>query len=151
VGHCGFPESISMIAKALGWEIDRIVQQRQPIITRVKRATPLMVIEPGHAAGCLHTAVAYRHDKPLITMIHPQQVQPHLEHVATGDVIDIHGEPSVHFASSPEIPGGLGTTALAVNMIPLVFNATPGLKSMAELPVPAAIMGDVRRLMHTRA
>jgi 4-hydroxy-tetrahydrodipicolinate reductase len=150
VGHCGFPESISMIAKALGWEIDRIVQQREPIIARVKRATLLVTIEPGHTAGCLHTAVAYRHDKPVITMIHPQQVHPHLENVATGDVIDIHGEPPVHFASSPEIPGGLGTIALAVNMIPTVLNATPGLKSMAELPVPAAIMGDVRRLIHDR-
>jgi 4-hydroxy-tetrahydrodipicolinate reductase len=151
IGHCGFPESISLIAKALGWEIDRIVQQREPIITRVKRATPLVTIEPGRTAGCLHTAVAYRHDTPVITMIHPQQVHPHLENVTTGDVIDIHGEPPVHFASSPEIPGGLGTIALAVNMIPPVLNATPGLKSMVELPVPAAIMGDVRRLIHDRA
>jgi 4-hydroxy-tetrahydrodipicolinate reductase len=95
--------------------------------------------------------VAYRHDEPVITLRHPQQVHPHLEHVATGDVIDIHGEPPVHFASSPEIPGGLGTIALAVNMIPVVMTAAPGLKSMAALPVPAAIMGDVRTLMHARA
>jgi 4-hydroxy-tetrahydrodipicolinate reductase len=95
--------------------------------------------------------VAYRHDAPVITLIHPQQIHPHLENVATGDVIDIHGEPPVHFASSPEIPGGLGTIALAVNMIPVVMNATPGLKSMAELPVPAAIMGDVRTLLRARA
>jgi 4-hydroxy-tetrahydrodipicolinate reductase len=151
VGHCGFPESISMIATALGWDIDRIVQHREPIISRVKRATPFVTIEPGHTAGCLHTAVAYRHDEPVITMIHPQQVHPHLENVATGDYIDIHGEPPVHFAGSPEIPGGLGTIALAVNMIPAVMNAPPGLTSMAALPVPAAIMGDVRRLIHDRA
>jgi 4-hydroxy-tetrahydrodipicolinate reductase len=151
VGHYGFPESISMIARALGWHIDRIVQHREPIISCVKRATPFVTIAPGYTAGCLHTAVAYRHDEPVITLIHPQQVQPHLENVATGDVIDIHGEPPVHFASSPEIPGGLGTIALAVNMIPVVMTAAPGLKSMAELPVPAAIMGDVRTLMHARA
>ncbi len=150
VGHYGFPESISMIARALGWHIDRIVQHREPIISRVTRATPFVTIEPGRTAGCLHTAVAYRHDEPVITLIHPQQVHPHLEHIATGDVIDIHGEPPVHFASSPEIPGGLGTIALAVNMIPPVMNAAPGLTSMAALPVPAAIMGDVRMLLHAR-
>jgi 4-hydroxy-tetrahydrodipicolinate reductase len=53
----------------------------------------------------------------------------------------------VHFANSPEIPGGLGTVALAVNMIPQVLGAAPGLKSMVDLPVPAAIMGDVRTLI----
>jgi 4-hydroxy-tetrahydrodipicolinate reductase len=150
VGHRGFPESISMIAMALGWDIDRIVQHREPVIARVKRVTPFVTVEPGYTAGCRHTAVAYRDDTPVITMIPPQQVHPHLENVATGDVIDIQGVPPVHFASSPEIPGGLGTMALAVNMIPVVMHAPPGLKSMAELPVPAAIMGDVRRLMHNR-
>jgi 4-hydroxy-tetrahydrodipicolinate reductase len=151
VGHHGFPESICLIAKALGWHIDRIVQHREPIIARVKRATPFVTVEPGCTAGCLHTAVAYRHDTPIITLIHPQQVHPHLENVATGDIIDIHGEPPVHFVSSPEIPGGIGTIALAVNMIPAVINATPGLKSMTALPVPAATMGDIRMLMQDRA
>jgi 4-hydroxy-tetrahydrodipicolinate reductase len=148
VGHVGFPESISLIARALGWDIDRIVQHREPIISRFKRATPFVTVEPGCAAGCLHTAVAYRHNRPLITLLHPQQVHPHLENVVTGDYIDIAGKPPVHFASSPEIPGGLGTVALAVNMIPAVLNAAPGLKTMVDLPVPAALMGDVRRLMH---
>jgi 4-hydroxy-tetrahydrodipicolinate reductase len=77
-------------------------------------------------------------------------VHPHLEHVATGDYIDIDGEPAVHFANSPEIPGGLGTMALAVNMIPQVLGAAPGLKCMVDLPVPAALMGDVRCLMKRR-
>jgi 4-hydroxy-tetrahydrodipicolinate reductase len=151
VGHVGFPESISLIAGALGWDIDRIVQHREPIIARLQRATPFVTVEPGCAAGCLHTAVAYWHNKPLITLLHPQQVHPHLENVVTGDYIDIDGKPPVHFASSPEIPGGLGTVALAVNMIPVVLNAAPGLKTMRELPVPVAIMGDVRRLIHNRA
>ena len=46
---------------------------------------------------------------------------------------------------SPEIPGGVGTIALAVNMIPRVLSATPGLHCMADLPVPAAMLGDARR------
>jgi 4-hydroxy-tetrahydrodipicolinate reductase len=147
VGHFGFPESISMIAHALGWSLDRIEQHREPIISHVKRRTPLVTIEPGWTAGCRHTAVAYMGGKPVITLIQPQQVYPHLEHVVTGDYIDVDGEPAVHFASSPEIPGGLGTVALAVNMIPQVLCAAPGLKSMIDLPVPAAIMGDVRTLI----
>lgn len=151
VGHVGFPESIAMISQALGWDIDRIQETREPIVSRVKRETPDVTVEPGHAAGCMHTAVAYSDGNPAITLIHPQQIHPQLESVKTGDYIDISGEPDVHFSGSPEIPGGVATAALAVNMIPHVMNAAPGLKTMTELPVPVALSGDVRRLVKDRS
>ncbi len=72
---------------------------------------------------------------------HPQQVHPHLEGVETGDSIEIAGTPHVHLAGRPEINGGTGTAALAVNMIPRVMDAAPGLYCMADLPVPAALPG----------
>jgi hypothetical protein len=150
VGHFGFPESISMIAKALGWKIDKIEQTRDPIVSKVHRETEFVKIEPGLTAGCTHTAKGYMDGKPVIHLIHPQQVHPHLEDVKTGDYIDIKGEPNVNFSSGPEIPGGIGTIALAVNMIPQVVTSLPGLKTMADLPAPAAIMGDVRQLIADR-
>jgi len=150
VGHFGFPESISMIAKALGWQIDKIEQMREPIVSKVHRETEFVNIEPGLTAGCTHTAKGYMDGKPVIHLIHPQQVHPHLENVQTGDSIEIKGEPDVRFSSGPEIPGGIGTIALAVNMIPQVIAGLPGLKTMADLPVPAAIMGDVRQLIEDR-
>ena len=44
-------------------------------------------------------------------------------------------------STGPEIAGGIATMGVAVNMIPHVVAATPGLKSMVDLPVPAALMG----------
>ena len=44
----------------------------------------------------------------------------------------------------PEVDGGIGTIAMIVNMIPHVINARPGLRTMLDLPVPRAIMGDFR-------
>ena len=150
VGHIGFPQSIHMIAATLGWEIARITESREPIITRVRRETPFVKVAPGQVAGCLHTAIAYRDEKPVITLVHPQQIHPHLEGVATGDTIEIRGNPHVRLAGSPEIPGGTATIALAVNMIPRVLNARPGLHTMADLPVPAAMLDDARRLVRDR-
>ena len=145
VGHIGFVESIRMITSALGWEIDHIEQMREPIVSQIRRETPIITIEPGQVAGCLHTASAYRQGKAVITLIHPQQIEPHLDGFQTGDTIEIKGTPNLHFAGRPEIPGGQGTAALAVNMIPHILSATAGLYSMADLPVPAAILGDARR------
>jgi len=145
VGHIGFQESAHMIAHAVGWTIDRVTETREPIISQVLRKTPFVTVAPGQVAGCLHTATAYHGDKLLITLIHPQQIHPQLENIATGDTIEIFGEPHIRLAGSPEIPGGTATIALAVNLIPHLLNAAPGLHTMADLPVPAAMLGDVRK------
>ena len=145
VGHYGFSESIHMIADTLGWDIERIEECRNPIVSTVKRETPFVMVEPGQVAGCFHSATAYAGGRPVVTLIHPQQIHPHLEGVETGDAIEITGTPNINFAGGPEIPGGQGTISLAVNMIPRVLNAPPGLHTMADLPVPAAMLGDARK------
>ena len=93
VGHFGFPQSVSMISKALGWKIDRTEQTRKPIVSNVERRTPEITIHPGQTTGCEHTCTAYINGKPVIKFIHPQQVHPELEGVETGDRITIHGTP----------------------------------------------------------
>jgi len=145
VGHVGFAESIDMIASTLGWDIERIRETREPIISKVRRETPFVAVEPGQVAGCLHKAFAYRAGKPVISLVHPQQIQPQLEDVEPEDSIEIVGKPTLHLKASPEIPGDVGTIALAVNMIPRIMNAAPGLHNMADLPVPCAMLGDARR------
>ncbi len=149
-GHIGFLQSLHMIAASVGWEIERIEERREPIVSRVRRATPFVTVEPGQVAGCLHTAVAYRKGHPAISLIHPQQVHPQLEGMQTGDAIEITGRPNVRLEGRPEIPGGQATAALAVNMIPRVLNAPPGLYCMADLPAPAALLGDARSFIRAR-
>ncbi|MFC1674231.1 NADP-binding protein, partial [Pseudomonadota bacterium] len=123
-----------------GWDIDRIEETRDPIVSTVRRKTEHVTVEPGHVAGCLHTAVAYRDGRALISLIHPQQVLPQLEGIDTGDSIEISGTPDIKLAGSPEIPGGQGTVAIAINSIALVLDAAPGLHTMADLPVPRAML-----------
>ena len=142
VGHVGFPESIHMISEALGLGVDRIEESREPIISKVYRETPHVKVEPGMVAGCSHIGIGYRGEKEVVKLIHPQQIHPHLENQDTGDYINIYGKPEIHMAIKPEIAGGVATMGIAVNMIPHVVAATPGLKRMIDLPVPAALMGD---------
>ena len=142
VGHVGFPESIHMVSDALGLGVDRIVQSREPIISKVYRETPHVKVQPGMVAGCAHIGIGYRGDKEVIRLIHPQQIHPSLENQDTGDYINIYGKPEIHMSVKPEIAGGVATIGIAVNSIPHVFAATPGLKRMIDLPVPAALMGE---------
>ena len=147
-GHVGFPESINMIADALGWKLSsEIVQSKEPIVSNVYRKAPHAEVEPGKVAGCKMLGHGYVDGELKIEMVHPQQVEPHLEGVETGDYITIKGTPNINMQIKPEIPGGIGTIAMCVNMIPHVINAKPGLKTMIDLPVPRAILGDMRDLI----
>jgi 4-hydroxy-tetrahydrodipicolinate reductase len=141
VGHVGFRESIAMIAAALGWKLERVAERREPIVSSVRRETPHAAVGPGQVAGCLHTAVGFVDGRPAIHFEHPQQIRPDAEGIVTQDAIEIRGRPDVRLSGSPEIPGGVATAALAVNLVPRVLSASPGLQSMIDLPVPAALPG----------
>lgn len=139
VGHLGFPQSIGMIAHALGWTVERIEERREPIVSSVERETQFVRIGPGQVAGCHHSASAWVSGREAIRLDHPQQIRPECEGLETGDTIVIRGDPEIRLAGSPEIPGGKATVALAVNCVPRLLAAAPGLRSMLDLPVPAAL------------
>lgn len=145
VGHIGFRQSIYLIARALGWELDKIEETREPIVTEVYRETPHVKVQPGMVAGCRHIARGYKNGEEVIILEHPQQIHPSLGGVKTGDYIVIEGTPTLKFSDEQEIPGGIGTMAAAVNMIPHVINAQAGLATMPQMPVISALMGDVRK------
>lgn len=147
-GHIGFAQSVRLIARAVGWEPDEITEERIPIVSRTKRETRHITVFPGQVAGCEHRVTAKAGGKELIRLVHPQQVLPEAEGVETEDFIHIEGTPEVRLTIRPEVPGGIATQAIAVNMIPKVMKARAGLMTMAELPVPAAILGDMRKMLH---
>jgi 4-hydroxy-tetrahydrodipicolinate reductase len=146
-GHVGFAESVRMISDALGWEVDKFEQQMKPIVTKVDRKSPYGFAAAGNVAGVNMTGQGYISGEVKIDMIHPQQIEPEMEGTQTGDYINIKGTPEVNMVIKPEVQGGLGTIAMCVNMIPQVINSEPGLKSMIDLPIPRAIMGDMRKFI----
>ena len=144
-GHVGFNESIRMITDALGWKLDRKPEQTQEaIVSKTERKTEYAHVKPGEVAGCRQEGRGCINGIDRISMIHPQQIEPEAEGIETGDYIRIKGNPDISLSIKPEIPGGTGTAAVCVNMIPHVINASPGLKTMLDLPVPRAVLGDMR-------
>ena len=143
-GHVGFPESIRMIADGIGWDVEKIEQTREPILSSVYRETKYAKVEAGNVAGCRQCGYGYVDGEIKLDMEHPQQILPEKEGVDTGDYIWIKGTPNINLQIKPEIPGGIGTIAMCINMIPHVINSRSGLKTMLDLPVPRAIMGDMR-------
>ena len=136
-----------MIAEALGVKVDEFKQSMSPIITNVDRKSPYGFAKKGDVCGVDMRSFATLSNGHVINMIHPQQIEPEMEGTKTGDYIKIKGKPEINLSNVPEVEGGIGTIAICVNMIPHVINSKPGLKTMIDLPVPRAIIGDVRNLI----
>lgn len=150
-GHVGFPESINMVADAIGWKVEKVTQTMEPIVTDVDRRAAHGFAKAGNVAGCAMKGFGYVDGELKIEMDHPQQIEPEQVGIQTGDYVIIKGTPDINLVNSPEVPGGIGTIAMCVNMIPQIINARPGLHTMLTLPVPRAIMGDMRDLISREA
>lgn len=147
-GHVGFEESIGMVADAIGWKLSEpVTTSMDPIVTDVDRKSPYGFAAAGNVAGVAMKGFGKVDGELKIEMDHPQQIEPEQVGVTTGDYVIIKGTPNINMVNSPEVPGGIGTIAMCVNMIPQTINAEPGLQTMLTLPVPRAIMGDMRDLI----
>ncbi|MEM2912840.1 MAG: hypothetical protein QXR06_00700 [Candidatus Bathyarchaeia archaeon] len=144
IGHIGLKESIAMIADSLGWKLDEIRENpAEPIISNEKVRSKFISVEPGYVAGLSQKAYGIMSGEPKVTLIFKAYLGAREEY----DSIMIDGEPVVCEKISPCIHGDKGTAALIVNSIPRVISASPGLKTMKDLQVPSAILGDLRSFL----
>ncbi len=140
-GHVGLTQSIAMIANALKWKLDKIeVDPVEPVIAETQVESEAVKVEPGQVAGLRQYARGIKEEKELISLDFQAYVGAKEEY----DAITIKGVPNIHEKITPCIHGDSGTVAIIVNSIPKVMNATPGLVTMKDLPVPSAALEDMR-------
>jgi 2,4-diaminopentanoate dehydrogenase len=106
----------------------------------VPRETPHLKIAPGQVAGCRHCAFAHINGREVLRLEHPQQIRPGLEGQATSDHIRITGDQAIEMQITPEIGGGAGTAAAAVNAVAYLRAAPAGLVHVTDLPLTSPKM-----------
>jgi len=144
-GHVGLEQSMSMIADALGWKLDRIeVDPVEPVVAKARVKGEAIQVEPGQVAGLRQRARGMKEGKEVITL----DFQAYMGAEEEYDSITIEGVPSIHMKIAPCVHGDLGTVAMIVNSIPKVVNAQPGLVTMKDLPIPSAVLKDMRKYIH---
>jgi 4-hydroxy-tetrahydrodipicolinate reductase len=133
IRHVGFTESIQMIAKAFGWQLDRIEDVVEPMVAdRTLESSGLKVVR-GAAAGVRQKATGYLNGKAVINI----ELQACLGHPRPKDSIRIEGEPSLYSEVAGGFPGDVATCAMVANAVPAVLCAAPGLKTMIDVGLTA--------------
>lgn len=137
VRHVGLTESIAMIADALGWTLDRITDDIQPKLASVTISSEFLAVDPGYVCGIIQDGVGYRKGEPVIRL----HMEAYLGAPESYDSVEIEGSPRLSMKLAGGIHGDVATASIAVNSIPKVIGAAPGLHTMRDLPLPSFFPG----------
>jgi 4-hydroxy-tetrahydrodipicolinate reductase len=145
-GHVGFPETIAMVCKRMGLELDSPVEQLfEPMIASTPAPTRYGAIEPGYTEGFVHRAIGRVGGRDLIQFELVLHLRPQAAGLQATDTLELDGTHPVRLTFDPGMNPLLATAAMLVNSIPALFAFSPGLKSVVDLP-SAAWIGDIRKV-----
>jgi 4-hydroxy-tetrahydrodipicolinate reductase len=132
LGHIGMRESVALVARGLGLQVDRIEQTVEPVLAPEDHKTPFLTVKEGQVAGLRNHGYGYI----------GKQMVVHLDlSMCVGapdprDEIQLEGSPSVHLKFVGGIPGDEATAAILVNSLHGVAAAAPGLRSVLDVAPP---------------
>lgn len=129
IRHVGFTESVQMIADALGWKLDKIVESVYPVIAVKKVKSEYLVVPKGKVCGVAQVCKGYMKKKSVITL----ELQAYLGHKDPHDAVFIKGNPDITSVIEGGIHGDIATGAMVVNCAKKVIEAKPGLRTMKDI------------------
>lgn len=133
-GHIGLVESLRMLASGLGWELEAITENLDPVLAMQDMTTPFLSVQAGEVAGIHHRADGVVGGRLALTL----NLKMFVGAEDARDSVQVDGDPPIDLLVRGGIFGDTATCALLVNTVPLVLEAKPGLRTMANLPVPRA-------------
>jgi 2,4-diaminopentanoate dehydrogenase len=138
VRHVGLAESVSMIADALGWKLERITDEIQPKIATETVASEFLAVDAGYVCGIVQDGIGYRGDQPVITL----HMEAYLGAPESFDAVTISGSPAITSKIAGGVHGDIATASIVVNSLPKVLEVPPGLHTMRDMPLPSFFGGN---------
>ena len=133
--HMGLPESAAMIAAAMGWSLEKVIETVEPAIAEQPVSSADIDVQAGDAAGVIQTVRAYVDGVERITL----DFQAYIGAQDVQDKITIKGSPSFDVVVNEGVQGDDATAAMIVNVVPKVIDAGAGLKTMKDIAMAVAV------------
>lgn len=131
IKHVGLPESVAMVADALGLRVDEITETIEPKIAVERVQTEFLTVEAGQAAGVHQIARGLSDGKEVIYM----ELQMYVGAKDPGDTVELQGHPNISLVIPGGSHGDIATASVAVNSIPAILEAPSGLRTSRELAI----------------
>lgn len=145
LGHAGFPQSIHVVANALGLKVERIEKILLPVLATQDIELPgKLTIKSGESAGVSQTYTGIVDGKPWFIAHFFGHVALNMIKKDSGDDIDLmlNQKPIQSIKLRPGIGAQVGSQNMVANSIDRIISARPGWVTVAELspafPAPVA-------------
>lgn len=131
IKHHGLPESVAMVADALGFTVDQISETIEPVIAEDRVKTEFLDVEAGQVAGVYQIARGTIAGAEKILM----ELKMYVGAKDPADTVTLTGEPNITLTIPGGTHGDIATAAVAVNAIPEILAAQAGLRTSRDLPL----------------
>ena len=138
VRHVGLAESIGMLADAMGWPLDEITDEIEPVVATEPVASDQVRVAAGQCAGVRQIGSGKEGGRLRVSL----EFIARIGAPESFDEVNVEGDPSLHSRIEGGIPGDVATASVVVNAIPRVIAAPPGLLTMKDLPPAYCWPGD---------
>jgi 4-hydroxy-tetrahydrodipicolinate reductase len=133
VRHVGLAESVTMIADAMGWKLDKVTDEIHPKIADQLVESELIAVDPGYVCGIVQDGIGYVKGKPVVTL----HMEAYLGAPESYDSVTVEGSPRITQKITGGLHGDVATASITVNSIPKILRVSPGLRTMADMPIPS--------------
>ena len=132
IRHVGLRESLMMIANGLGIDLDEVSDESiLPIMAEERIVTQCIQVEPGQVAGIHQMIRGEAKGKIRLSL----DIKMYVGAKNPGDEVIVQGNPNVRMRIEGGVHGDRATAAMAVNAIPRVVAARPGVVTMDDIPI----------------
>ena len=138
IKHVGLPESVGLIALAMGWKVGEIQERITPIVAEKDLSSGSLKVPTGTVAGIRQVAKGILAGQELVVL----DLRMYLNAQNPHDSILIEGIPPVDVTIRGGVHGDQATPAIIVNSIPKLLSLKPGLRTMIDLPPIAPRMNE---------
>ena len=131
-GHIGMRESVALVARGLGFAVDKIEHTVEPVLAPEDHKTPFLFVKEGEVAGIRNLGFGYLGKRRVIELDLSMYVgapDPH-------DLIELESVPPIQMRFPDGIPGDQATAAILVNSLHGAVACAPGVRTVLEAPVP---------------
>jgi hypothetical protein len=144
LGHAGFPQSMHVVASAIGVVIERIEKELSPLISETPVRVRDLMVAAGESVGVTQSYTAFVNGAPWYVCRWFGHVDIASIPKATGDDITFYrgGRIFQTMQIRPAIGAQVGSQNMLVNSVARILKASAGWRTVSELapafPAPAA-------------
>ena len=133
IRHVGLSESVALVARGLGWQLDQIQEQIEPVLATKRVVTDHFTVEPNFVTGVRQWGRGLYQGEDKVIL----ELEMAIDAGEAYDEAWIEGTPNLH-SLIKGIHGDISTAAVVANTARRVVEGKPGLLTMVDLPVVSA-------------